>query len=88
MRDIEMKTIDEMTEVMVKILRENGINPMQAMNLVGYAARRVVTDISRSVLIAPEQSVIMALGGMLPEGYLRELSGQASQPSNGCGCAK
>ena len=87
-RDIEMKTIAEMTEVMVKILRENGINPMQAMNLVGYAARQVVTDISRSVLLTPEQAVITALGGMLPEGYLRELSGQASQPSNGCGCAK
>ena len=86
-RDIELKTIDEMTEVMVKILRDNAINPMQAMNLVGYAARQVVTDISRSVLLTPEQAVIIALGGMLPEGYLRELSGQASQPSKGCGCA-
>lgn len=87
-RDIEMKTIAEMTEKMVDILRENGINPMQAMNLVGYAARQVVTDISRSVFLTPEQAVIIALGGMLPEGYLHELSCQAPQPSKDCGCAK
>ena len=85
-KDIEMKTIAEMTEVMVKILHENGINPMQAMNLVGYAARQVVTDISRSVLLTPEQAIITALGGMLPEGYLRELAGSAQRPSDGCGC--
>lgn len=87
-RDPEQKTIAQMTDAMLAILRENAINPMQAMNLVGYAARQVVTDISRSVYLAPEQSVITALGSMLPEGYLRELSGKESQPSNGCGCAK
>ena len=53
-RDIEQKTIAEMTETMAKILSENGINPMQSMNLVGYAARQLVVDISRSVCLEPD----------------------------------
>ena len=88
LRDIEMKTIAEMTEMMVKVLHENGINPMQAMSLVGYAARQVVTDIGRSVNLNADQAVIMNLGAMLPEGYLRELAGSGSRPSDGCGCAR
>ena len=88
LRDIEMKTIAEMTETMVKVLRENGINPMQAMSLVGYAARQVVTDIGRSVNLNADQAVIMNLGAMLPEGYLRALAGRGSRPSDGCGCAR
>ena len=88
LRDIEMKTIAEMTEMMVKVLRENGINPMQAMSLVGYAARQVVTDIGRSVNLSADQAVIMNLGAMLPEGYLRDLAGSSARPSDGCGCAR
>lgn len=86
LKDIEMKTIAEMTEMMVKVLRENGINPMQAMSLVGYAARQVITDIGRSLNLSPEQAVIMNLGAMLPDGYLRDLAGSGSRPSDGCGC--
>lgn len=86
LRDIEQKTIGEMSEMMVKVLRENGINPMQAMSLIGYAARQAVTDISRSVLLSPEQAVITALGSMLPADYLRELSGSNQRPTDGCGC--
>ena len=88
LKDIEMRTIAEMTEMMVKVLHENGINPMQAMSLVGYAARQVVTDIGRSVNLNADQAVIMNLGAMLPEGYLRELAGSGSRPSDGCGCAR
>lgn len=88
LRDIEMKTIAEMTETMVKVLSENGINPMQAMSLVGYAARQVVTDIGRSVNLNADQAVIMNLGAMLPEGYLRDLAGSAGRPTDGCGCAR
>lgn len=88
LRDIEMKTIAEMTETMVKVLRENGINPMQAMSLVGYAARQVVTDIGRSVNLNADQAVVMSLGAMLPNDYLRELAGSGSRPSDGCGCAR
>ena len=88
LKDIEMKTIAEMTEMMVKVLRENGINPMQAMSLVGYAARQAITDIGRSVNLNADQAVIMNLGAMLPEGYLRELAGSGSRPSDGCGCAR
>ena len=88
LRDIEMKTIAEMTETMVKVLRENGINPMQAMSLVGYAARQVVTDIGRSVNLNADQAVIMSLGAMLPNDYLRALAGSDSRPSDGCGCAR
>lgn len=88
LKDIEMKTIAEMTDMMVKVLHENGINPMQAMSLVGYAARQVVTDIGRSVNLNADQAVIMNLGAMLPEGYLRELAGSGSRPSDGCGCAR
>ena len=86
LRDFEMKTIAEMTETMAKVLRENGINPMQAMSLVGYAARQLVTDIGRSVNLSADQAVIMNLGAMLPNDYLRELAGSA-RPSTGCGCA-
>ena len=88
LRDIEMKTIAEMTETMVKVLRENGINPMQAMSLVGYAARQVVTDIGRSVNLSADQAVIMNLGAMLPNDYLRDLAGSSRVPSDGCGCAR
>ena len=88
LKDIEMKTIAEMTEMMVKVLRENGINPMQAMSLVGYAARQVITDIGRSINLSTDQAVIMNLGAMLPDGYLRELAGSGSRPSDGCGCAR
>ena len=88
LRDIEMKTIAEMTEVMAKVLRENGINPMQAMSLVGYAARQLVTDIGLSVNLGADQAVIMNLGAMLPNDYLRELAGSGSRPSDGCGCAR
>lgn len=88
LKDIEMKTIAEMTETMVKVLRENGINPMQAMSLVGYAARQVVADIGRSVNLSVDQAVIMSLGAMLPNDYLRELAGSGSRPSDGCGCAR
>lgn len=86
LKDIEMKTIAEMTEMMVKVLRENGINPMQAMSLVGYAARQVITDIGRSLNLSTDQAVIMNLGAMLPDGYLRDLAGSAGRPSDGCGC--
>ena len=85
-RDVEQKTIAEMSEMMMKAIHENGINPMQAMSLVGYAARQVVTDISRSIEIGQDQAVIMSLGAMLPEGYLRELRNGGQKPS--CGCAK
>ena len=85
-REIEQKTIAEMTEAMIKILHENGINPMQAMSLAGYAARQVVTDISHSIDLNPEQSVIMSLGAMLSDGYLRELRNGGQKPS--CGSAK
>lgn len=88
LRDIEMKTIAEMTETMVKVLRENGINPMQAMSLVGYAARQVVADIGRSVNLSADQAVIMSLGAMLPSGYLFNLAGSAGRPADGCGCAR
>ena len=88
LRDIEMKTIAEMTETMVKVLRENGINPMQAMSLVGYAARQVVTDIGRSVNLSADQAVIMSLGAMLPNDYLRDLAGSAGRPADGGGCAR
>ena len=88
LKDIEMKTIAEMTEMMVKVLRENGINPMQAMSLVGYAARQVITDIGRSVNLSADQAVIMNLGAMLPNDYLRDLSGSGARPSDGCGCAR
>ena len=88
LRDNEMRTIGEMQELMVKVLHENGINPLQAMSLVGYAARQVITDIGRSIKLSADMAVIMNLGAMLPEDYLRELSGQQSLPSNGCGCAK
>ena len=88
LKDIEMKTIAEMTETMVKVLRENGINPMQAMSLVGYAARQVVADIGRSVNLSADQAVIMSLGAMLPNDYLRELAGSGSRPSDACGCAR
>ena len=86
LKDIEMKTIAEMTEMMVKVLRENGINPMQAMSLVGYSARKVITDIGSSINLSTDQAVIMNLGAMLPEGYLRELAGSCRVPSDGCGC--
>lgn len=82
-RDNEQKTIAEMTDLMVKVLRENGINPMQSMTLVGYAARQVITDISRSICISPEMGVIVALGGMLPDGYLREMCNN-QLPAGGC----
>ena len=85
-RDNEQKTIAEMMELMVKVLRENGINPMQAMSLVGYAARQVITDIGRSINLSTDQAVIMNLGAMLPDGYLRDLAGSGSRPSDGCGC--
>lgn len=85
-RDVEQKTIAEMTDTMMKILHENGINPMQAMSLAGYAARQVVTDISHSIDLNPDQAVVMSLGTMLPEGYLRELRNGGQKPS--CGCAK
>ena len=88
LKDIEVKTIAEMTEMMVKVLRENGINPMQAMSLVGYAARQVVTDIGRSVNLSADQAVIMNLGAMLPNDYLRDLAGGGARPSDGCGCAR
>lgn len=88
LKDIEMKTIAEMTEMMVKVLRENGINPMQAMSLVGYAARQVITDIGRSVRLSADVAVIMNLGAMLPDGYLRDLVDSGSKPSDGCGCAR
>lgn len=88
LRDIEMKTIAEMTETMVKVLRENGINPMQAMSLVGYAARQVVTDIGRSVNLSADQAVIMNLGAMLPNDYLRDLAGSARPALDGGGCAR
>lgn len=84
-KDIEQKTIAEMTEMMAKILNENGINPMQSMNLVGYAARQLVTDISRSVCIDSNQAVVIALGGMLPNDYLRALCENSRTPA---GCAK
>lgn len=85
-RDVEQKTIAEMSEMMMKAIHENGINPMQAMSLVGYAARQVVTDISRSIELGQDQAVIMSLGAMLPEGYLRELRNGGQKPS--CGSAK
>lgn len=88
LKDIEMKTIAEMSEVMAKVLRENGINPMQAMSLVGYAARQVVTDIGRSVSLSIDQAVIISLGAMLPNDYLCELKGSGRVPSDGCGCAR
>ena len=84
-RDIEQKTIAEMTEMMAKILNENGINPMQSMNLVGYAARQLVTDIGRSVCIDSNQAVVIALGGMLPNDYLKALCENLRTPA---GCAK
>lgn len=87
-RDLEQKTIAEMIEAMAKILNDNGINPMQSMNLVGYAARQLVVDISRSVCLEPDQAIIVALGGMLPKEYLRALYESSKLPSNGCGCAK
>ena len=76
-----MRSISEMQELMVKVLRENGINPMQAMSLVGYAARKVITDIGNSINLSTDQAVIMNLGAMLPEGYLRELAGSCRVPS-------
>lgn len=85
-REIEQKTIAEMTETMIKILHENGINPMQAMSLAGYAARQVVTDISHAIDLNPDQAIITSLGAMLPEGYLHELRNGGQKPS--CGCAK
>lgn len=85
-REIEQKTIAEMTEMMMKAIHENGINPMQAMSLAGYAARQVVTDISHSIDLNPDQAIITSLGAMLPDGYLRELRNGGQKPS--CGCAK
>ena len=86
-RDFERKTIAEMVELMAKTLSDNGINPMQSMNLVGYAARQLITDIGRSVCLDSDEAVIIALGGMLPREYLRALC-ENSKPAGGCGCAK
>lgn len=72
-RDLEQQTIVEMIEAMAKILNDNCINPMQSMNLIGYAARQLITDIGCSVCLEPDQAVVIALGGMLPKEYLRAL---------------
>lgn len=86
--DLEQKTIAEMAEAMAEILNDNGINPMQSMNLVGYAARKLVTDICKSVCLESGQGVIIALGGMLPKDYLVALCESSKSPHNGCNCAK
>lgn len=72
-KDLEMKTIAEMADMMSKIIHENDINPMQGMTLVGYAARQVVANIGNSMNLSPQQSVIIALGSMLPNGYVQEM---------------
>lgn len=88
LRDNELKVIAEMTDAANQIIREHGINPMQAMTLVGYAARQVVTDLSCSVGLSQDQAVIIALGGMLPLGYLQEVAsrGQGIPKEGVCGC--
>lgn len=87
-RDDELKVIAAITDAATQIIRENGINPMQAMTLVGYAARQVVTDISRSISLSPDQAIITALGGMLPLGYLQEMvsRGQGLPKEGVCAC--
>ena len=88
-RDNEMKVIVEITEAVNKVICANEINPIQAMTLVGYAARQVVTDISRATSLSQNQAVIIALGSMLPLGYLQEIASQGQTPKEDvCGCGK
>lgn len=85
--DFEKKTIMAMTNAIMDALHDSGLNPMQAMLLVGYAARQVVWDISSAMLLDPKQAIITSLGAMLPEDYIKALTSpaQPKQPSNGCG---
>ena len=86
--DYEEKTITAMTNAMVEVIQgSSDINPMQAMMLVGYAARQVVRDLSRAMMLDPQQAIITSLGAMLPEAYLKALTSanQIRQTASGCG---
>ena len=73
LKESEMNAVTTMSDAMKKILTDNDINPLQALSLIGLAARKTVSEIGCEMHLMENQAIVIALGGMLPIGYLAEL---------------
>ena len=57
LKDIEMKTIAEMTEMMVKVLRENGIKPRDRKRALEYFKEKEIKAAEAAKLEAEEKAM-------------------------------
>lgn len=87
MKDIEMKTVCEIEENIIKTIRENDINPLDGLTLSALALRRVIESICRPISIDPNNVTAFICGSIIPASQFKNLL-NINTPSNGCGCAK
>ena len=87
MKEIEMKTVCEIEENIIKTIRENDINPLDGLTLSAIALRNVIENICRSLNIDPNDVTAFICGSIIPACIFKNLL-NIGNPSNGCGCAK
>lgn len=68
--EVEAKTLECLVQQTREVLYSSGVNPLNGMNLIALAARRVIVDIANDTMISKDEAIIKSLGAMIPKEYL------------------
>lgn len=70
LEDVEVKTLECLVQQLREVLYNSNVNPLNGMNLIALAARRVITEIANDSMISKDEAIIKSLGAMIPKEYL------------------
>lgn len=83
LEEIEAKTLECLVQQIREVLYNSNVNPLNGMNLIALAARRVITDIANDSMISKDEAIIKSLGAMIPKEYIIALMRCNEGKSNG-----
>lgn len=71
--EVEAKTLECLVQQTREILYNSDINPLNGMNLIALAARRVIVEIAADTMLSKDEAIIKSLGAMIPKEYFMAL---------------
>ena len=83
LEEVEAKTLECLVQQIREVLYNSDVNPLNGMNLIALAARRVITDIASDTMISKDEAIIKSLGAMIPKEYMIALMHGAKAKCNG-----
>lgn len=83
LEEVEAKTLECLIQQIREVLYNSNVNPLNGMNLIALAARRVITDIAVNSMLSKDEAIINSLGAMIPKDYIMALMHGDKDKGNG-----